>query len=288
MKKILLSISLLLMLVACSKSETVAIKDANEVIYSSDKVSYTKQDLFDDMRKNDYSAKIVSSILNKTAVADGIDLSSTEEELTEGYNYYVEMLGQDTVNYYFGTLENYINSYKTTEIISEYFKKEVLDGYDTFVNEYKPYKAEIIYFDDEASADATIEAFKSGENTFAFAASENGYGSEVSAKIYTDKSDLPVDVKAVALEATSPLTTKVITSTVQTDSNGTSVSKERYYIVNIISVDTEEIKDEFIEHLVSTYLDSQAVVAKVLNDHNVKFYDQTTYDIMKEAYPGIK
>lgn len=287
MKKLLLCISLSIMLLACSSNSSIKINNADEVIYSSDKVSYTKQNLFDDMRKNDYSAKVASSILNQTAIADGIDLTTTEEELAEGYDYYVEMLGQETVNYYFGSKENYIKSYKTTEIISKYFEKEILDDYDTFVNEYKPYKAEIIYFDDENSADATIELYNNGENTFAYAASESGYASEVSATIYTDKSDLPVDVKSVALNASGPLTTKVITSTVQTDANGVSVTKDRYYVVNIISVDSEEIKDEFITHLVSNYLDSAATVAKVLNDHNVKFYDQTTYDLMKAAYPGI-
>lgn len=275
------------MLLACSSNSSIKINNADEVIYSSDKVSYTKQNLFDDMRKNDYSAKVASSILNQTAIADGIDLTTTEEELAEGYDYYVEMLGQETVNYYFGSKENYIKSYKTTEIISKYFEKEILDDYDTFVNEYKPYKAEIIYFDDENSADATIELYNNGENTFAYAASESGYASEVSATIYTDKSDLPVDVKSVALNASGPLTTKVITSTVQTDANGVSVTKDRYYVVNIISVDSEEIKDDFISHLVSNYLDTAATVAKVLNDHNVKFYDQTTYDLMKAAYPGI-
>lgn len=287
MKKLLLCISLSIMLLACSSNSSIKINNADEVIYSSDKVSYTKQNLFDDMRKNDYSAKVASSILNQTAIADGIDLTTTEEELAEGYDYYVEMLGQETVNYYFGSKENYIKSYKTTEIISKYFEKEILDDYDTFVNEYKPYKAEIIYFDDENSADATIELYNNGENTFAYAASESGYASEVSATIYTDKSDLPVDVKSVALNASGPLTTKVITSTVQTDANGVSVTKDRYYVVNIISVDSEEITDEFITHLVSNYLDSAATVAKVLNDHNVKFYDQTTYDLMKAAYPGI-
>ena len=287
MKKLLLCISLSIMLLACSSNSSIKINNADEVIYSSDKVSYTKQNLFDDMRKNDYSAKVASSILNQTAIADGIDLTTTEEELAEGYDYYVEMLGQETVNYYFGSKENYIKSYKTTEIISKYFEKEILDDYDTFVNEYKPYKAEIIYFDDESSADATIELYNNGENTFAYAASESGYASEVSATIYTDKSDLPVDVKSVALNASGPLTTKVITSTVQTDANGVSVTKDRYYVVNIISVDSEEIKDDFISHLVSNYLDSAATVAKVLNDHNVKFYDQTTYDLMKAAYPGI-
>ena len=287
MKKILLSVSLLLMLVACAKTDQVAISKADEVIYSSDSIKYTKQDLFTDMRKNDYSSKIVSSILNKTAELDNIDISSTEEELAEGYDYYVEMLGQESVEYYFGSKENYINSYKTSEIIAAYFEKEIDDDYATFVEEYKPYKAEIIYFDDEASADATIELYNSGENTFAYAASENGYSSEVSAKIYTDKSDLPVDVKSLVLNASEPGVSKVITSTVQTDSNGTSVTKERYYVVNIISLDTEEIKDEFKQHLVDTYLDASAIVAKVLNNHNVKFYDQTTYDIMKEAYPGI-
>ena len=32
------------------------------------------------------------------------------------------MLGQDTVNYYFGSKENYIKSYRTSEIISKYFE----------------------------------------------------------------------------------------------------------------------------------------------------------------------
>ena len=106
MKKLLLCISLSIMLLACSSNSSIKINNADEVIYSSDKVSYTKQNLFDDMRKNDYSAKVASSILNQTAIADGIDLTTTEEELAEGYDYYVEMLGQETVNYYFGSKEN--------------------------------------------------------------------------------------------------------------------------------------------------------------------------------------
>ncbi|MGN1406646.1 MAG: hypothetical protein ACI4WM_10245 [Erysipelotrichaceae bacterium] len=287
MKKILLSLSLLMVLCACSSSSEVKISNGDEVIWSSSKDKYTSQNLFDDMKKNDYSSKIVTSILNKTAVLDGIDTTSTDEELGEGYDYYVEMLGQDTVNYYFGSRENYIKSYRTSEIISKYFEQEVLSDYDTYVDTYKPYKAQIIYFDDEAAADKTIETFKAGENTFAYAASEAGYGSEVTEQIYTDKSDLPVEVKEVALNSSEPQCVKVITSTVQTDSEGNSVTKGRYYVVNIISTDAEEFKDEFVDHVVTNYIDSETVVANVLNKHNVKFYDQETYDYMKEAYPGI-
>ena len=102
MKKFLLSLSLLMMLCACSNASDVKVSNGDEVIWSSSKETYTSQDLFDDMKKNDYSSKIVTSILNKTAVLDGIDTTSTDEELSEGYDYYVETLGQDTVNYYFG------------------------------------------------------------------------------------------------------------------------------------------------------------------------------------------
>ena len=55
----------------------------------------------------------------------------------------------------------------------------------------------------------------------------------------------------------------------------------------IISTDAAEFKDEFVNHVVTNYIDSQATVANILNKHNVKFYDQETYDFMKEAYPGI-
>ena len=113
------------------------------------------------------------------------------------------------------------------------------------------------------------------------------YGSEVTEQIYTDKSDLPVEVKEVALNSAEPQCVKVITSAVQTDSEGNSVTKGRYYVVNIISTDTAEFKDEFVDHVVTNYIDSQATVANVLNKHNVKFYDQETYDYMKKAYPGI-
>ena len=144
MKKFLLSLSLLMMLCACSNASDVKVSNGDEVIWSSSKETYTSQDLFDDMKKNDYSSKIVTSILNKTAVLDGIDTTSTDEELSEGYDYYVEMLGQDTVNYYFGSKENYIKSYRTSEIISKYFEQEVLADYDSYVENYKPYKAQII------------------------------------------------------------------------------------------------------------------------------------------------
>ena len=137
MKKFLLSLSLLMMLCACSNASDVKVSNGDEVIWSSSKETYTSQDLFDDMKKNDYSSKIVTSILNKTAVLDGIDTTSTDEELFErAYKHLKMKFGENGYAKFFFKDEEYENFLKEIrELLLD--KEKFIHAQRTYINELK-------------------------------------------------------------------------------------------------------------------------------------------------------
>ena len=127
------------------------------------------------------------------------------------------------------------------------------------------------------------------KNTFEYACSENGYSSEITETLYTDTdSDLPVDVKEWVLNTSEPTLSDIIeVSTTVNDSDGNSTVNTRYYLVNLISKNVEDFKEEFVSNIVSTmYKDT--VINSLLEKHSISIHDQRIYELLKEEYEAIK
>lgn len=290
MKKLLVILSCLFILTACGSAHYTTVSDSEEVIFTrNDGSSYTKQDLYNTMKNNDITDLLTMRIVNKLAEYEGIDMDSIKSEVEESTNSMVEAGYESFITSYYGSVENYNNSSIANQALTALVKQEVESNFDKYVEDYAPYKAEIVYFDEKESAEAVVNAVKNEENTFEYACTENGYEGEVSETLYTDSdSDLPVEVKDYVLNTENTGVSDVIeVSTTMTDSDGNSTVTPRYYVVNLISKNVEDFKDEFITS-VSNDIDSDTTINTLLEKYGFETHDQRIYELLKESYEAVK
>lgn len=283
MKKIIVALLALLMIAGCSSN-----KHTGEVIWKNSKTTYTTSDLYDEIiDSTDVSNVVMSSILSTIAKNDGYDFETAKNEIEETYDYYITLLGEDATMSYMGTKEYFVQVSMLGSIIDYYVEKDVNDNLQSYIDKCRPYQAEIIYLESEDAAKAVKDAVSAGTSTFAYAASENGYTSEITKKVYTDGSDLPVEVKELVLsvEDTGLYTTK--TSTFATN-EGVTYETDRYYLVNIISRNVNDFMDEFVSEVKTNVVNEDSIINNLLVSNNVSLHDQKIYDYVSTKYSGVK
>ncbi len=290
MKKILIILTLVL-LSACSSNHYSNVSDGDEVLFSNSdgSISFTKQELYETMKNNDVADLLKIRIVEKLGTIEGVDIESIKSEVEESVNQMVEAGYESFIISYYGSVESYKNSSISSEILVSLCENEVNNNFDSYVEDNDPYKAEIVYFDTKEAAQAVLDAVNNEENTFEYACTENGYTSEVTSTLYTDTdSDLPVDVKEWVLNTEEAKLSDIIeVSTTVNDSDGNSTVDTRYYLVNLISKNVEDFKDEFVDNIVSS-MDKDEVVNDLLEKYEISIYDQRVYEMLKEEYEAIK
>lgn len=290
MKKICLLLICLLAFSACSSNHYSSVSDGDEVIYKDGSGNaYTKSDLYESMKSNDITDSLKITLINKLATLEGVDMDSITSTVEESVQTMVDGGLEQFIISYYGSVDNYKRSYIANQALNSLAKNYVENDFDSYVENYNPYKAEIVYFDNKDSAQAVLDAVNNEENTFEYACTENGYEKEVSETLYTDNdSDLPVDVKEYVLNATETGLSDIIeVSTTTTDSDGNSTVNNRYYIVNLISKNVEDFKDEFIEKVVSD-VDKDTIINSLLEKYNFETHDQRIYELLKDTYEATK
>ncbi len=166
-------------------------------------------------------------------------------------------------------------------------QKKIENDLDTYVEEYHPYKAKVVSFDTEDEAKAVLEAVNNGSD-LQTALTDISNTTTVTESIYTDKDeDLALEIKNYALNTESGMTTVITSSTTTTNENGEEVITPIYYLVDITDKDVNNFKDDFIETVISK-LDSEEVINELLSSHDIKFYDQRTYELMSGQYEVLK
>ena len=285
MKKLIGLLTLLLILTGCSSS-SVKVSDGDTVLWKGPKETYTKQDLFDDMKNNDYSTTIALDVVMDICAADGNDLTEAKDNYDAQYDSYYSMLGS-YAEYYMGTRDAFISSSIYSYVLNTYLTEDINNDFDSYVEKYSPVYAEIFYVDTEDASKAIVDAVNNGTNTLEYAAAEQGYSSEITNTVYLDDSDLPVDVKDILNSAEGPELTTAAVDTYETDSEGNTTTTTRYYIINIVSKDASEFKDEFISAVVAD-TDSTEYIQGMINEHDVRFYDQSSYDYFSSVFEGAK
>lgn len=289
MRKIITIAVICLMLCGCSNGHDANITNDSDIIWSSDNQTYTSKDLNELLKYQDYSIVLLNNILTKIGELEGIDVDTYLKETEDTVNMYVEQGLADQLIAYYGSVNNYKSLLIIDSIVTDLYDKVANEKYDEYKESNPPYKAEIAYFDDIEKAKNVVNSVKNNEHTFAFACEENGYTQTVTATIYTDQSDLPVEVKSMALNTTETgVTDPIQSSTYITDDKGESTITPRYYVINIISKDADEFKDEFIQYIKDSLLDSNTVVGDYMRKYDLKVYDQRTYELLKQNYGDFK
>lgn len=288
MKKIILITLLAFLLTGCGTSNA-KVSNPDDVIWKSNKVIFTKQDLNDHLKAQNYSYMILRPLITKIAELESIDTEAAKADAEEQWQNVVDSGLKDYYEQSYGSKDYFIESAVINEAYSKLVEKYVNDNYDTFKEEQHPYKAQIAYFDSLDTVNKIIADVNNGTHTFEYSVQENGYTQDATEQVYCDAGDLPVEVKDAVLNSeTIGLLDVVQTSTYATDNDGNTALTPRYYLINVTSRDVESFKDEFIEYIQNKVADPAAALSSYMKKYNLKFYDQRSFELIKETYGEFK
>jgi len=282
MKKIL-ALGLLICICACSSTQSLTVSNSEDAIFTYGEVTYTKQDLFDAMRSNDYSSTLLSlmssSFVNKEGITQEELNALVDEELAsykESYGEYYEMM----VSYYGGEeamKENLSQNVALTKLVELYAEQNI----ETVAEEYKPLKAIILSFENEEEAKDVYTKLTTDKKELKEALGEYTYGGSTDSTLYTDKSSLDTGLKEALIGGAAGDYQYLATTT--TDSS-TNEEKNVYYIYKITDTDVKSFQDEFIEYYISITSDTTKIYNYFITKYNITMHDQNSYDLLSETY----
>lgn len=279
MKKLIAILIALLVLTGCGKGYS-KVNNGDEVIFKDANSSYTRQDLYEALKASSES-QIEQDIIGKIAENIGIDMAPIEEEANQTIEMYLSI----------GYTEENLASYKEmliqNGVMNELGKVYVNENFDEFVAEDKPVKMQSAYFSDEETANKFINDINNGA-TFEYAAADNGYPAECPVEVYFDSDALPINVKSYLNSTVSTGLSTIITDTQSTtDADGNITETVKYYVLNIVSKNIEDYKDDYISKKILT-VGEEAVKNYFFSNHEIKFYDQDIYEMMKAKYEVLQ
>lgn len=288
MKKIFVIALTLLVLVGCTSSKGYSkISNGDEIIFKTPDSTYTKNDLYN-VLKVASEESIEQDILNKIADSLDLDLSKIESEAEETMQMYISIGYEQSIISSFGSLDAYKQLIISSGKLEELAKKYINDKYSEFINEDKPVKMQFAYFDNQEAAQKLIDDVNKG-STFESSALTNGYQNNCQVNVYLDSDEtLPLDVKSYLNDtANTGLSTIITVTTTSNDADGKEVSNETYYVLNVVSRTADEFKEDYIDTKLNN-IDVKDVKEYMFETHDIKFYDQDIYEIMKKEYEVLQ
>lgn len=288
MKKVLIALACVCMLTGCAANK-VLVSDGDKVIFESDKTKYTKQELYDAMRYNEYTAIITNQIISKVAELEGVDMSEVDKEADERLKQMQDMYGAYYVQLetYYGGKDRLKDNILGTVCSEKLMTKYLESNFESLLENHQAIMMQVAYFDDIEVAKKVIAEIETG-STFDIAAINNGFTSNPSQKVYLDSDTLPLEVKTyINSDEKTGVSDVINTQTSTTDANGQTVTSSRYYVINVIERDANNFKDEYIEKLAGT-LEAAEALNFFFEKHDIKFYDQRTYDLVTTQFSGLK
>ena len=290
MKKLTLIISILaiaLTLSACgNKTANVS---HNDVLIQFGKNKITTSDLYYQMLEADKGATVINQVAKY--ILDQ-EIETTDEIIAEAEKQLadikVEMEGDLSSlmkSYGFETeeelLQQVIYSVKSDKLIDKYISTNL----DSIYEQYKPFKAQMIYIeinstddpDGEAAkqeAQLVVDLLKSGasfEEVSKEHSDKTSYGTET---LYTTESTLDYNVLAYAQSVSSPALSDIILNN----------NKTGYYVVKVTVTNKEQLKEDFISSLKNNSDFTSLVENSYFRDHNFQLYDILTYTYIDNNY----
>ena len=287
MKKIIIGALCLLCLSACaSTGGKSSISNGSDVIFEGP-TTYTKADLYEVLKVSSEDA-VLNDIIEKIAIAKGIDMEDIETSAEETVQMYVDYGYESYIVYYYGSVDAFKKNYITSGILTELCEDYVTSNLDEFVAEDNPVLMQMASFDSEETANKVIEEVEAGGD-FETVVQENGYAYDCPMEVYIDSDSLlSIDVKSYLNSTdTTGLSSIITTTTSAQDADGNITSTSTYYLLNIESRDYNDFKEDYIA-LKADSIDSDDVKNALLTQYEIKFYDQDIYKLMSDAYEVLK
>ena len=286
MKKIIVLLLSLILFACNATSANNQISNGDDVIYKSPNGNFTKSDLYSALKGLNYDGILVTNIIYDIAQLDNMDLTAATESAESTMDLYKQLYGIDNFDD-FGGEEYFKKQLIADEILHEKAKEMVSSDIDNNALVDVPIKAKVAYFDDLEVAQSVVDAVNEG-STFEMAATEAGFMYQIIEDIYLDSNEtLPLEVKEyINSTSNNGLSTIIMTQTSTVDADGKEVMTPRYYLLDITSRDYKEFLDDYLS-LKAENIDEKEVIKYVIKDHDVKFYDEDTYNKLKTNYEGV-
>jgi len=280
MKKILSILITLLVLVGCSSA---SLKPSNnDVLFKINGKEIRQTDVFESMHLSTNSFQIVRSeaqkILLNHLVEENDDfnkqvqdrLKEAKETLGDNFDLFLKENGFENEEEYIDTIV------KDIVRLDIALTQAMEDDYDN-IKSKRPRQVKIIEVEAD-NANKALELAKSGsslEEVYEEYGVENTqYTGNVI--LVSENSNLDTAPLDKLLNSTDiGLIKEVVTSS----------STNAQYILEVVNIDADELKDEVIESFINDSELSEKYLAKLFSEHKFKLYDQHLYDAFKENFP---
>ena len=280
MKKILSILITLLVLAGCSSA---SLKPShNEILFKINGKEIREDDVFESMHLSNNSFQIVRSeaqkILLNYLVEEDDDFNKQVQErfeeakttLGDNFDLFLKENG-------FENEEEYIDTIVKDIVRLDIALTQAMDDDYENIKSKRPRQVKIIEVEAD-SANKALELAKSGSSL-----------EEVYEEYGVENTQYKGNV--ILVSENSNLDTAPLDKLLNATDNGlikevvTSSSTNAQYILEVVNIDADELKDEVIEEFINDSELSEKYLAKLFSKHKFKLYDQHLYDAFKENLP---
>ncbi len=282
MKKKNLLLAGVLLLSACT-GHTTSVQKPDEKMMTIGNVTYTKDDVYQIMKKADGSTTTMAlteqKIYDKVIGTDDEIKKKAEERFNtyaEGYEDFDKTLEENGY-----TKEQYINqilvpSVQSEALIDQYFK----DNKKEIQKEYKPSSAIILQCDDEKTAKKALQSLKDGkkqEDVFKEYKSESASFSDQETLITTSSNVPNRLINTLAKQEKTGLVDEVFTY-----ESGTS---QNAFVAILVTNNYDDLTEQLKNTLVTNMQFASDCLSFYLKQNNFDIHDQYIFDYMRVDTP---
>lgn len=280
MKKILSILITLLVLAGCSSA---SLKPShNEILFKINGKEIREDDVFESMHLSNNSFQIVRSeaqkiLLNYLVDEDDDFNKQVQERLEEAKTTLGDNFDLFLKENGFENEEEYIDTIVKDIVRLDIALTQVMDDDYENIKSKRPRQVKIIEVEAD-SANKALELAKSGSSL-----------EEVYEEYGVENTQYKGNV--ILVSENSNLDTAPLDKLLNATDNGlikevvTSSSTNAQYILEVVNIDADELKDEVIEEFINDSELSEQYLAKLFSKHKFKLYDQHLYDAFNENLP---
>ncbi len=275
MKKLLISLSLLLLLVSCTTSAaSISLSDGDSKIVTVGEQAINKDAIFNMMKSQDLGSTIVEiakvSLVNSLIEVDETIEKRAQELLESNREYFGESF-ESIVKTYYGSEEEFLETQLIPSAQQEALAKIYFEeNFDKIVEENKPRQVIIVTTDSQEDAQSVIDAMNNDEDLTSVLEElkiDESYGEPV---IIASTSSVPSEVlEFIQKGSIDDVTSEAI------------LDKETYYAVKILETDAETLKEDFFTIYVSVSTNLDTMYQHYFKKYKFNVYDQQIYDAIK-------
>lgn len=275
MKKILLTLSVLLILVGCGTGASTNLNDASEVIITVGDVEINKGSIYTMMKNQDIAA-IVVDLAKETLITSMVevddDINTRADELLEENKAYFGDYWETFIESNYESEQDFRDSELVVAAQQEQLARNYFDtNFEKIVEDQQPKYVRILGADTLDDANAIIDGLKNGEDVDDLNDEYGVPNSSSDPTVIASTSSLPEELLEFVLAGSKG---DLFDTPVKDDTNNI------YYMAQIVEDDVEEYREDFFRVYVTSANNLDTVFSYYFEEKNFKIHDQDIYDLV--------